>query len=423
MNGSRICVRWVLVVLLVAMPGQVYAGDENRQLTKELLSSGWQLGPAGMETVHKLQPRVESSRDAKTAYALGLVLLKHHQYEEAGKAFQMATKFDPSHLKSWRAMIWVYALREKFDVAALQTSKLVKQLPPTELQGLDELPAVETVRMLGRWFAFLEGPRASDVNSSLVARAKLELQPALVGKRGQEFENNYTDVTTLFSASSIENKDAKTDAIQQQQQEQLAAQQQLALRGKQLDVDQLQANDRIDQLRSGWQQEQLALNEAEAPLNASIAQLEAQQRVIRRELSVLVDDIFRLTEELKETENPNRKQRLEREIVRLEILLNQYERDLALVQAEGTRLVQQRNQLRSQRLQTQQRFETDIKNANDRVSDLQRAERRLQLEMKRASKSSTGNTARVRAMNAKASSIRTYIDFPLDVERLQLLEP
>lgn len=397
------------------------AAAEAQEVIDQLLREGWQVGPDGMASAREGTVAARQLQDADAMYAAGLALLRHHQYDEAAEVFQAAIEVDPKHYHSWRALIWIRTLQEKFDAALVQVQRLSKQLPTSELAAAEEANVLETVRLLGRLFGFYEGPRSGDVSAALVTRARDAIRPALVGQRQTEFDNNYQDVATLFTSSSTDQQDAKDDARLKEQMEKQNNQQQLEIRRKQIEVDQQQATDQIDKLRSEWTQEEQRFAQLEAPLNVSISQLESQQSVIRRELAILIDDVFRLTEERRQTNDPVRKDRLDREIFRLERLINDYERDLALVQAEGRRLVASRDVLRTRRLQTQQRFEAEIKQHADRKQDLERAEKRLSLETRRNNRPATGNSAKVRVLSAKTSSIRTYYDFPLEVERLTLL--
>ncbi|MFI4875095.1 MAG: hypothetical protein ACIALR_07150, partial [Blastopirellula sp. JB062] len=57
----------------------------------------------------------------------------------------------------------------------------------------------------------------------------------------------------------------------------------------------------------------------------------------------------------------------------------------------------------------------------DWKANLARREKRTDLEEKRISRPAKGNTPRVRVMSAKALSLRTYADFPLELERHKLL--
>ncbi|GAA4442634.1 hypothetical protein [Bremerella cremea] len=416
--------RWMttgaVLLMLGVLPGMATA-DDAHAVIEELLRDGWQVGPDGIATVRQATSTAKGLRDSKALYAAGLALLRHHQYDDAAATFQAAIEVDSKDYRSWRALIWVRTLQDKFDAALVQAQRLSKELPQAELVGDDEERVRETIRLLGRLFAFYEGPRAGDVSAALVQRSRDMIKPVLVGERAVEFENNYQDVATLFTTSTTQQQDAKVDAMQKEQLEKMQNQQQLEIRRTQIEVDQQQATDQIEQLRSQWMQEDQRLEQLLGPLEVSISQLEAQQRVIRRELSILFDDIFRLSEEKRETNDPVRKDRLDREIFRLERLVGDYERDLAQVQAEGRRLVSSRDVLQTRRLQTQQRFEAEIKQHADRKQDLERAEKRLTLESRRNNRAPTGNTAKVRVLSAKASSIRTYADFPLEVERLTLL--
>ncbi len=397
------------------------AAAEPQEVIDQRLREGWQVGPDGMAAARQGTASARQLQDADALYAAGLALLRHHQYDDAAEVFQTAVEVDPKHYRSWRALIWIRTLQEKFDAALVQIQRLAKQLPASELPAADEAKVLETVRLLGRLFGFYEAPRSGDVSGALVARARDSIRPALIGQRQTDFDNNYKDVTTLFTSSTTEQQDAKDDARLKEQMEKQNNQQQLEIRRKQIEVDQQQATDQIDKLRSEWTQEEQRFAQLEAPLNVSISQLESQQSVIRRELAILIDDVFRLTEARRQTNDPVRKDRLDREIFRLERLINDYERDLALVQAEGRRLVASRDVLRTRRLQTQQRFEAEIKQHVDRKQDLERAEKRLALETRRNNRPATGNSAKVRVLSAKTSSIRTYHDFPLEVERLTLL--
>ncbi|RCS44690.1 hypothetical protein DTL42_17360 [Bremerella cremea] len=405
--------------LLAPMPS-VQAEDADA-LIGELLKEGWQVGPAGMDVVRRGEASAGQLRDPNVFYATGLALLRHHQYDEAAAAFDAAIQLDRKHYPSWRGLIWVRTLQEKFDNALVFATRLGKELPTSELMPDQEAEVVETIRLMGRLFGFYEGPRSGEVSAALVQRARDAIEPALVGSRQVEFENNYQDVATLFTASTTLQQDAKDDALQQEKLQKMQQQQEIAIRRKQIDIDKQQAAARVDQLRSEWTQEQQKFDQAEAPLNAALGQLDAQQRVIRNELALLVDDIFRLNDELGRTKDPNRRDRLQREIFRLERLVSGYEQDLALVQAEARRLSANRDNLRTRRLQTQQQFEAEIKQQNDRQQDLARAEKRVDLEARRNNRPAVGNTAKVRVLSAKASSIRTYADFPLEVERLTLL--
>lgn len=413
----------VLLAGGLAFTASHLAAAEPQEVIDHLLRDGWQVGPDGMAAAREGTASARQLQDADALYAAGLALLRHHQYDDAAEVFQAATQVDPKHYRSWRALIWIRTLQEKFDAALVQIQRLSKELPTTELAGADEAKVLETVRLLGRLFGFYEGPRSGDVSAALVTRARDSIRPALVGQRQTDFDNNYQDVATLFTSSTTEQQDAKDDAKLKEQMEKQNNQQQLEIRRKQIEVDGQQAVDQIDKLRSEWTQEEQRFAQMEGPLNVSISQLESQQSVIRRELAILIDDVFRLTEERRQTNDPVRKDRLDREIFRLERLINDYERDLALVQAEGRRLVASRDVLRTRRLQTQQRFEAEIKQNADRKQDLDRAEKRLSLETRRNNRPATGNSAKVRVLSAKTSSIRTYYDFPLEVERLTLLGP
>ncbi|MEW4566065.1 hypothetical protein AB1K70_26345 [Bremerella sp. JC770] len=408
---------------LVGSADTAVAADPQA-IIDELLRDGWQIGPDGMQEVRQGTQAARQSQDADAMYAAGLALLRHHQYDDAAAAFQASIDIDKKHFRSWRALLWVLTLQEKFSGALLRIEqRLAPELPTSELTGQDEEDVVEMIQALGRLIGFYEGPRSADITPMFVQRARQAIQPALIGKRQTEFDNNYQDVTTLFASTTTEQQDAKDDAKLKEQMEKQNNQQQIEIRRKQMEVDQQQATDQIDRLRSEWTQEEQRFAQLEAPLNVSISQLEAQQSVIRRELAILIDDVFRLTEERRRTNDPVRRDRLEREIFRLERLTSDYERDLALVQAEGRRLVSSRDVLRTRRLQTQQRYEAEIKQNVDRKQDLERAEKRLSLETRRNNRPATGNSAKVRVLSAKTSSIRTYYDFPLEVERLTLLGP
>jgi len=423
-------IRLLLLTAAVALTGSLVGSADTavaadpQAIIDELLRDGWQIGPDGMQEVRQGTQAARQSQDADAMYAAGLALLRHHQYDDAAAAFQASIDLDKKHFRSWRGLLWVLTLQEKFSVVLIRIEqRLAPELPTSELTGQDEEDVVEMIQALGRLIGFYEGPRSADITPMFVQRARQAIQPALIGKRQTEFDNNYQDVTTLFASTTTEQQDAKDDAKLKEQMEKQDNQQQLEIRRKQIEVDQQQATDQIDRLRSEWTQEEQRFAQLEAPLNVSISQLEAQQSVIRRELAILIDDVFRLTEERRRTNDPVRRDRLEREIFRLERLTSDYERDLALVQAEGRRLVSSRDVLRTRRLQTQQRFEAEVKQNVDRKQDLERAEKRLSLETRRNNRPATGNSAKVRVLSAKTSSIRTYYDFPLEVERLTLLGP
>lgn len=415
--------RLVLILLLVTSLTLPAVAAEAAAGVKEILEGGWAIGPDSLEKARKARAAFVGSAADRGALdaAFGLVLIKQHKYEEATTLFESLTTSHPDNQVAWRALIWLYALQKKSESALLKIDQMSDSIRPAEADDAIEDETRATARFLGRIFAYMDGPAESEVSRGVRKLVGEKIDRLMVGARAQEFQTNYDEVAAEFASMTDEGDQARDQAKEDQQMAKEQERQDLANLRERLEIDQAQAQEKMDALRSEFTKEQAAFNQMELPLSDAISRLELQLSVVRREILSLTDDLNRLQADIDQTEDPRRIEDLRREMARAEILLGQYQRDNQLILAEGSRLTQRRDAVRASRAEMTRRYETEIKETQDVKANLARREKRTDLEEKRISRPSKGNTPRVREMSAKATSLRTYADFPLELERHKLL--
>lgn len=388
-----------------------------------ILNEGWKVGPAGLQTAKSAYSNLEPSSRANSDvnYSYCLALLKHHQYDEVAKLLQQKTKAEPQNLKAWRSLIWIHLLKKEYSASLLFLDKMIKQIPPTELQGDDEEEVLNEVRILGKLIAFLEGPVIEDVSKPLLKLEKEKLLKRLSGVRTAEFDANYQEVIQLYKTSTQSSEKEKEEAKQKQEVAKIEKQKEIELRKQQNRIQEQEIEEKRTRLNSEWVSQAQQLDIREAPLTQKISTLEAQLSVVRREIRSLTIELNVILELIEEEDNQRERDLLKRDYARLSRILSEHERDHQLILAEGNRLTAARAAIRNDRIAGQRRLQRDLASLDDQKNNLARAKKRLEIENTRNQRAVTGNTARVRVISSQKTSLRVYADFPLELERHEQL--
>ncbi|MFI4875414.1 MAG: hypothetical protein ACIALR_08760, partial [Blastopirellula sp. JB062] len=354
-------------LLIFALPPFEVAGANVSSGVAEILKGGWVIGPDSLEKAR--QTRADfigsaSDRDSlDTAFAL--VLIKHHKYEEATTLCESLTASRPKNQVAWRALIWLYALQKKSESALLKIDQMAATIRPDEAGDALEEETRSTARFLGRMFAFFDGPASEDVSQGVRNLVRKKVDRLMVGARAADFQTNYDEVTAEFQTLIDEGDEARDEAVENQKMAKEQEKQDLSDLRQRLAIDQQEAQERLDRLRSELKKEVDAYQRMEAPLSDAISRLETELSVVRREILQLNDDLNRLQQEYDETNNPRRKESLRHEMARAEILLGQYRRDNQIILGEGRRLTERRDAVRASRSEMLRRYEGEIKDVQD----------------------------------------------------------
>ncbi|PHR96487.1 MAG: hypothetical protein COA78_28750 [Blastopirellula sp.] len=413
------------LILLVASFSSAHAANDPAadSAIQSILTDGWKVGPVGLKsaqsTYSNLQATSRTNSDVNYSYCLAL--LKHHQYDDVANLLQQKTKTEPQNLKAWRSLIWIHLLKKEYNASLLFLDKMIKQIPPTELQGDDEEEVLKEIRFLGRLLAFLEGPVMNEVSKPLLKSVKDKLIKRLPGVRATEFETNFQEVTMLYKTSAESGVKEKEKAKQEQELAKIDKQKEIDLRKRQNAIQEQELEEKRTRLSSEWTAQAQTLDLQEAPLTRSITTLEARLAVVRREIRILITELNILSEEIEEEENRRERDQLQRAYARLSRILSEHERDLQLILSEGNRLTFVRTAIRNDRLSGQRKLQRDLGTINDQKNNLARANKRLDIEESRNQRAATGNTAKVRVLSSQITSLRAYADFPLEMERHELL--
>ncbi len=165
-----ICQCGLIVVLLrLPLPAQeikpshdprLFPSPEQQRAYAAVLEELLELhqNPSTAERQYQLA-KGQNAKDPRADYAMGLVMLKHFEYDEAGKCFQAATKGERiQFLPAWQARIHLDLLqkdREEFLRDTLELAKLVAK-PNAEWIGTDQ--PLRAATWLGQVFEYLKLP-------------------------------------------------------------------------------------------------------------------------------------------------------------------------------------------------------------------------------------------------------------------------
>ena len=154
------------------------SADEHEFKTEitALLDQGWR--PTPSETTHAdLAAHYAAAQsalpgDPRAAYAYALVQFRQRKYDDAIKLLDQVIAGDKLNWPARRARAWLLILTKKHALALVEMDTLTKLLPKEDKQGEAEEEFSKTAALLGRLFAYLEGPGAGLVNDTILLDQK-----------------------------------------------------------------------------------------------------------------------------------------------------------------------------------------------------------------------------------------------------------
>jgi len=122
--------------------------------------------------------RTKPDCDAQIQYALALVLIRQHGYQEAVERLEAMLVREPEGVHLWRAKIWSEMAMHKEREALAEIRSLADVLAGQRVTALTDAEAEArraTVEFLARVFGFLEVPRTNASPADEIRAAKLYL--------------------------------------------------------------------------------------------------------------------------------------------------------------------------------------------------------------------------------------------------------
>jgi len=400
------------ICTIVTTPSVSHAAGADELVA--LLENEWD--KPGKDIEADLSPSAKAHPKARIA--LGILHLKGRRFSEALAHLEAASDLDRGDLTAWRAKIWLLVYMRKEPEALTEMTALVNLYPAKGPNETLDKDLQLTARWMGRFISYMEGPR----KEAGVTAAGDELAKSLQNEFLVQYEAGRKEVASLY-AKYLEDL-ATVQAEEQANMAETAAahDEKVAAERQRIESTRADIEERLGKLRDGSEAEIAKLNEKIEPLQRRIreAQIRAQPiqfRIedIRREAVQIALRGNQQESQIGSSIYTQRVRELQLEIERQQLMMRPLEIEAATAQAELNKITAEQNGIANQ-VRRQLASAAAQQTALDR--DLQKLERSEEYR-NRAIK---GSGPKYRGLLAKVESLTSYQTFPLDNERIKLLE-
>jgi hypothetical protein len=398
----------------------VATDPQLRDALTKLLTDPWEKSADGLVAADDFYRRAKgiAAGDPRVDFALALVQLRYLRFTEAEKTLTRLSTAAPSYSPATQAKIHLSILMKKHSQALTELdaySRRVASTPDAEARR-------EGAEFIGSIFGYLEGPAAKSISQASVADVRGKVLERFDAAQRESFSTAFSSVTERFSQLSDDTQRTKAEGLIAQKEQ------------KEIDLKRLQAEqaalagDKADNRRQAKQ----AFDEAQAkageldqqiaPLDAAFARVAARAQQVRAEIAQIELSIAALVGEAQTT-----KDRALRDSLLIQAnLLGAQSRGaqitLQTIEADGVQIAAQRDVLLKQRVAVVEQYQVMARQLGVEAAKIGRTEKRNTVQQKEVVKPASGFTPQVQTKAAATASITSYVEFPLERERLRLLD-
>ncbi|MCE9605448.1 MAG: hypothetical protein K8U03_11170 [Planctomycetia bacterium] len=395
-----------------------------RAVLSQLFNDTWEKSADGITTAERLHLRARelSASDPRVDFALALVQLHYLRFSEAERTLTVLQTASPDYWPAAQAKIHLAILMKKYSAALPEIDRFSERVAATAIDSGRAEARREAAEFLGRIFGYLEGPAAKAVSQAAVADVRARVLTRLASPDREAFSAAFGSVNERFTQLDEETRRTKAESIAvQQEQKELDLKrlqtEQASLAGDKESIRK-QAQEAFDTARA----KTAALDQQLAPLDAAFGRLVARSQLIRGEIAQLDNSVASLLTQAQLAKDPLLKVSL---LQQADLISNQIRAaDFALrnVDAEAAQVNAQREALLRQRSVIVEQYQGDAKRLGVEAAKLGRTEKRNVVQQKEAIKPPNGFTPQVQTKTTAAASITSYVEFPLEREKLRLLD-
>jgi hypothetical protein len=425
---------------------------------KRLLELSWESSLTSRQSADDLFASLRESHatDETLAYAWALAKIKQRKYPEAAALIEELAKIDPVNPNYLRPRIWLSVLLRKPEPAVAALNRYIGKFPPEPtLEAPDKLAnkpdagkpdagkpdagkpdaadalaqlaaeneRLEWMRFAGRIHGFLEGPGVgSGVSEVALADYRKKLFAGLTEKRKAAFLEGRDEVVDSYLGRK-DDQDATREKVRRDQEQQ--RDERLTALDKEREQNERRAaelNSERTRLRSELTDQLADFQRQDRPLADQFNRLEVQAAPLRRELLFIDNDIARLEGLLVRERNPAIRDQIRRDISRLEASGNRLQGNLDVVQRQGAVLAAQRADLQRQAAQVQASIGRQLDGVEREQAGLQKRAKAADGEERRLRGANLGDSGQLRAMASQSSAFTTYVPYPVEEARQELLD-
>jgi len=396
------------------------AGSEIRKL----LEIGWQTSVKSRpEADQQYASSVRAGGGFSGDYAYFLVLLHQKRYTDAVKHAEQMTKTFDKDAYAWRGHMWVATLTKNPQAALTSSEKLAAVLKADYADPEKGTMVRENVEFLGRMYGYYGGPAGEQMKQEERKAAEKQVLETLPADLRPSFEEARDAVMAQFLGLANHKADEKEKAIAEGEAEKQKTLEDVEKQQEKIEGRRTELKDDVARADADLKQEIDGLQKQDIPLQTQLVRLQTQYAQIEANLATVATQIAIIQQQLNNTKDPNARSILQQEIIAIDLSAIRVRNNLAAVQQQINIVASQRAVIAGKANAAQQKYNAQIGQANKVASDLDKAAKKAEnVERITKGKPITGNVTKVTAIDAQANAIGTYQPFPLEQEKLRLLE-
>ena len=388
-----------------------------------LFAESWDKSADGMSAAerHHRAARAASASDPRVDFSLALVQWRYLRYTDALRTLEQVAQSSPDYLPAAQARIYLLVLMKKHSTAVAQMESLNEQIAKIPAGPEHAAERREAVEFMGRLFGYYEGPAAALISQATVADVRRRVLEPLATDDREAFAAAFGSVRDRFAQLDDDKRRTQADAKDEQLRQKELDLQRLAAERAVVDADKQSVQQQADEAQKVARGEIDKLDAQIAPLEADYARINAQGAGLRNQLAQLDLTIADLLARADATDDPNEKDALIARSNFFAIQARRVQIDYQALDNVAAQIVGRRNALLQQRGQIVGRYEAEAKRLGVQAVKLGRNEQRISVEQKKTLKTPTGLSPQVQDKAATTASITTYVELPLERERLRIL--
>jgi len=426
------------LLLMIGASASGYAAEApprslDQAAVRNLLKKGWNVSLQGYDEARYQAQQLQrvTRADHRLGYARLLIEFKQRKYAEAERSLETLLTRYPNYLPLWRARVWFSVLTRKYNAALAQVQEFGQLVAQGKLQtdapqGAGLVPAradevLELITWTGQLVGFIEGPAKTTMNQMALKQRRTVLVLGWNDAQREAFEKGRQAVLGLHAGRQVVTRQLAKDA-QGQMQKRL---QDLDRKEQQVRKDLQQRREDLKEqktdLRNELRDQQQLWVQEDRPLNNSLWQLDGQANIAWRNRNYLLSELNWLQLQLATEVDPVVIQQLLLRVDRVNGQLHWSDNDLASLQNQSWNVQQTRVDLFRQHQQNQQLVRKQLDDSQESLESVDRKATRLESVINRERRQAQAKSRRVRAAEAKNASLKFYLEFPLELEKIRLL--
>jgi hypothetical protein len=414
-------------LLLFSLLGTAHpaCGDERTAAIARLLDVGWAVtararseADAQYEEVTRL-----AGSDPRALEASWLVLMQQRRFGEALKRVDEQLVKSPDDVAALRAKTWIQAVLKNYSAAQLSADRLSAALESRESMD-DAQRAVheEAIGFLGRLMGYFGGPVADSVSQEERKVLEKKILERLPESQRPLLEDARNGVLAKFIEMTDDSAEARERAAAAAKAERDKTLADIESDNEKLEDRAKELEERRKKLNSELKDELTEIDKQEQPLVQQQAQLASRAGLLNSDLLGFSTQIAGFQQLAAQEQNQGQKQQYFNQINSLVLIAGRIEADLLGVNRLLRNVQSQRSGLQVRRNQAQANTAGQIDRLQRELADIDRRGRRNEGLEKRATRSTSASTSKVRALSAQATALSTYDVFPLEAAKARLLE-